>query len=439
MTSRRRPKTARAAVVLTLALAPGLAAQATLRVPEDFETVQAAIDDPGTVDGDTISIRGYQAANVVVSKSLTLVGRKGGTIDGEGLDPCVLVEADGVTVRKLDLINGSKGVQTAGFRDGLTVERCTISACFGKGIDARGDDHVFRQNRIVGNGSHGLAYATGSPAGSATFDRNRVEDNGASGMDLRGGQLLVERNRVTGNGLSGICIIVDQEGPPAESVICRNRCDDNGDDGLQVENSEGPAIRVEENRAKDNRGWGLEAFSLEATIQRNRCDGNKRGGLRAVASGSSILDNRCRNNHGDGVAVDQMGGDGGPEGDNAIDGNRCAGNLRHGLVVVGSSSQVFGNTCTKNGFNGIYAEDARDTDLAIQDNRATGNGHQGIVNNAQGTEITGNKARQNAKPGGGPDIAGTGDQGVGSVGTFEDNSFGSGGADTPSRICNCEP
>src|SRR5262245_47412912 len=50
----------------------------------DFLTIQAAINDPGTVNGDTIQVAvGTYAENVVVNKQLTLLGAKSG-VDARG-------------------------------------------------------------------------------------------------------------------------------------------------------------------------------------------------------------------------------------------------------------------------------------------------------------------------------------------------------------------
>ena len=52
-------------------------------VPGDFATVQAAIDDAGTVAGDTITITvpGHSETNINITKAITIAGAAGASLD----------------------------------------------------------------------------------------------------------------------------------------------------------------------------------------------------------------------------------------------------------------------------------------------------------------------------------------------------------------------
>src|SRR5215510_4237939 len=96
------PRASLSVAVLLLAAAP-LRAD-TLKVPSQFESIQAAVD--AAVAGDVVQVaKGIYNENVVVSTAgITLKG-KGATIDGRIQGNCLAINANDVTVESLTLIN----------------------------------------------------------------------------------------------------------------------------------------------------------------------------------------------------------------------------------------------------------------------------------------------------------------------------------------------
>jgi hypothetical protein len=110
----------------------GAASRATINVPGDYTTIQAAIDDAGTVAGDTILIAaGTYNESITISKSLTLTGVPGSaasTIITGASTTAVTVSADDVTITWLTVTNpaGKHGIY-ANDRSNLTVNNCIVT------------------------------------------------------------------------------------------------------------------------------------------------------------------------------------------------------------------------------------------------------------------------------------------------------------------------
>ena len=132
----------RPAVAIGLALCALSAAHAaTIKVPGDHATIQAAID--AASPGDTIKVgKGTYQENLVIPAAktgLTLGGAKGTVLEarpagGDGAGPGLIVRADGVTLRGVTIRNAEavdgaaspakSGAGLLGLAGGLTVRDC---------------------------------------------------------------------------------------------------------------------------------------------------------------------------------------------------------------------------------------------------------------------------------------------------------------------------
>jgi parallel beta-helix repeat protein len=120
---------------------PGFAETRTITVPDDYPTIQAAIDN--ALDGDTIYVKkGVYVENPVVNKSISLVG--------EDRDSTVLdvtaglkVESNNVTIKGLTIYDGWQGIS-------VSANYCTILG--NKITDATHGIVLFgSENNITGN------------------------------------------------------------------------------------------------------------------------------------------------------------------------------------------------------------------------------------------------------------------------------------------------
>jgi parallel beta-helix repeat protein len=95
------------------------ASPSTLMVPDDYKTIQEAINNAGS--GDTIFVRkGIYTENIVINKSITLIGedRESTIIDGRATGNVISIKASNVTIKGFTIRNSDPFV---GY--GIFIER----------------------------------------------------------------------------------------------------------------------------------------------------------------------------------------------------------------------------------------------------------------------------------------------------------------------------
>jgi parallel beta-helix repeat protein len=195
------------AVAPLLLLDVHLVRAATIVVPDDYSTIQEAINAAN--EGDTVFVRnGTYHERLVVNKTLSLVGEEpqNTTIDGDGLGYVVNIRADSVYVTGLTISNsgfGYAGIRLAGanhcniFQNNIKANNEGIEVILpssnnnvsGNNITANGGGIAVEwstdNNSIVGNNiaanSVGvfLAYANNN-----SIAGNNITNNAATGVSL---------------------------------------------------------------------------------------------------------------------------------------------------------------------------------------------------------------------------------------------------------------
>jgi parallel beta-helix repeat protein len=415
------PRATLSAAVLLLATAP-LRAD-TLKVPSQFETIQAAVD--AAVAGDVVQVaKGIYDENVVVSTSgITLKG-KGATIDGRILGNCLAINANDVTVESLTLINGAGeplpdggttgGVQAIG--TGITLSKLTVHDFGTFGIQLQGTGTVTGCKVDTGHGD-GIDVITGDIVSDpiTVISKNKVSRCDV-GIFASGGVFLIEKNTIdvckevgmdveVGSGTRGV--------PAAQTTISKNTIRLALSVGLEVDQEliKSPGVLVENNTLELNaHGCHLVGFSITAegnTIQDNVLDG-----LVLEGSNCTLTKNKVKDSGLLGIIVGSAGatdGTSAPTGANTLDQNTVQGNAGDGVLVISSGNTVTGSTVKDNGGDGIQVVLTAD-DNQITDNKVLDNAHEGIDNSGLNTTIADNTC----KGSGGADLAGAGD-GAGTV------------------------
>jgi parallel beta-helix repeat protein len=171
----------------SLHVQPTTSGQATIVVPDDFPTVQEAVNKASV--GDTILVKpGTYRENVLVNKSISLIGedRYHAVIDGSNLGTVIEVSASNVSVENLTLTNAGSSVNECGIM--LSgVENCSIS-----------------ENVLIPNSYEGIMLYQ-SVGDSVTA--NTVEGSGQSGIILYGSNnSVVSENTVQNASMYGIAL-----------------------------------------------------------------------------------------------------------------------------------------------------------------------------------------------------------------------------------------
>lgn len=266
----------------------------TLRVPQDYRTIQEAIDAAGS--GAVISVdAGTFSENVLISKSgLTLRGAGGRTVlDGSG--------RFGIGIH----VRGASGVEVSGFvvqgfERGIVLENARDSRVrfneVRNSLDKQPPNDLFEG--IVLIASHGNE-----------INDNFSHDNGHDGIMLIGGSSgnFIRANHTYDNGAQtapgltgcGINLVGANDNQIEANEVLRNHW------GIHLTGTS-RGNRVSGNRAHENGRAGIASRAVASgnVIEQNQATGN--GGMNLAPSGSfdlfdeGPLDNEWRGNQGRG-------------------------------------------------------------------------------------------------------------------------------------------
>ena len=231
-----------------------------LRVPEQYSTIQAAVD--AALPNDIIHVAaGTYAENVVITKSgLRLRGASGAVIDGTGLIG-IVIQVRGTSVTTPITAVEVSGFDVRNFERGIIVQFAVNAS--------------IHHNEVQGNVDKIPPLVLGDAAGIelitthvSEVSGNLVHDNGDGGIQLRVGstQNTIRANRLYVNGTQ--------------------RAADLGGRGITVTGAGKNDNPVLENEVSGNVGWGIQLSRPLGTtpitgnlVAQNRSHDNQRSGI----------------------------------------------------------------------------------------------------------------------------------------------------------------
>jgi parallel beta-helix repeat protein len=394
---------------------------ATITVPVDYPSIQAAID--AAEPGDTIFVEnGTYLENVVVNKKISLIGEsvEKTIVDGMNNTHTIDVLADDVEIANFTVTDSGTDYPYSGiFLDNAQDSRVidnNVSVNNGIGIFvAWGSNNTIVHNIASHNGQVGIRVdGHDSPAllenntieynqldGIFTYNahdviiqENTISNNGQNGIALQGTSLniTVRGNLIESNAWHGIEVVSDT----SDCNILRNNVTANIQDGINVFMAYNN--KISENDVMSN-GWdGLYiAQCSDNTIRRNNVTDNGEGVKLEWSSGLTIIGNDLSANNGDGIRLFESS-------DNCISANNIDSSASEGIRLESHSNNnnITRNNVTNNLGDGIGLETySNGNSIAanfISDSNWYGVHPDGGDGQISGTNIIGNMIVQN--PGG---------------------------------------
>ena len=226
--------------------APPLAIDANLRVPDDFTTIQAAID--AAEAGDVVRVSaGTYVETLRLRPGISVLGAGAGTTVIDSTSDNVVKCADNTVISGFTISGGNNGVFVPDSTS-ATVEQCVISEN-STGILAIGATTISR-NMITRNVIGILVTGPSSVIANNVVVYNRGED--AIGIALLETGAQVVNNTVDANELAGIYAIAPEEGPLPTLDIRNNVVSNNGVAGIAAFAFDGVKQTIGYNNAWNN-------------------------------------------------------------------------------------------------------------------------------------------------------------------------------------------
>jgi parallel beta-helix repeat protein len=419
-----------------LALAAPLHAE-TLKVPQQFGSIQDAIDAADADDVVQVSKGVYRENVTIIDNDIKLQGKPGAVIDGGYVGDCVSVSGNDFEISGFTLVSGGigqllvsdgppnvGGLQVQGTN--AKVSKLEVRACEGFGIKIRTGS--VENCTVDGIAGIGIFVDTLDSQGDLVSEVSKCKVyRSAIGILALEGPFAIEKNVVEQCVSMGIYAVIETillEGGPQlvlPSRVAQNTVSHTMQFGMQLAIGTGETT-VEKNTLRDN-GYGMYLQGFGHQVLSNTIEDNNLHGLIVFASGTNVAKNKVRNNGSVGILVGagEIISDGANDGGNDIVDCLVQDNAGDGIHVLSNVNEI--TDCTLKGNLGdglqvaLNATGNEVTELSVSDN-----GHDGVDNSGTSTVISGVTSKGN----GGADLAGKGNGSGTTAGGSGDNVVGDG-------------
>jgi len=243
--------------MLTLAfnIQPAKAEPKTVKVPDDYPTIQGAIN--GANPRDTIYVKaGIYHENVVADRSILLVGedRDNTIIDGSKVGTVVAITSNNVLITNFTIKNAGSVLGDSGIKLSK-VENCRVykNVLIDNGWDgvtlSYSINNFLLENVVINSGRNGIISFNSN---NNTVEKNVVKDAGAYGIAVRTSHYSqIIDNVVVGSGDDGIAILASNGNLVYGNVVTQGQ-----DHGIRLDDPSDNNV-ITENTVTNNRGFGF--------------------------------------------------------------------------------------------------------------------------------------------------------------------------------------
>ena len=315
----------------------------TFRVPGEVSTLEQAVERAR--DGDTIEIASgtYRDVALSIKKSLSIRGGAGTvTLQGNGEDPVISADINGVLIENVVIREGDIGVWVTGTAQ-VSIENSTITdnSRVGIFVDENADVTV---------------------KGNVIQDTRSVEGALGEGIFVADdAKVVIENNTISNNLVVGVFFADQSSGTISANTISNTKANPNGTSGRGIIIFDDAEVLIEDNTIAENMGTGVFATDNSiVTLRGNSISNTQPNTENAFGRGIGLQD-----------SVQAM-----------LENNVIQDNAEAG-IAMGDDVQatIFSNTITGNGEEGVIIGFITDNETAqaeISDNIIKDNVNCGI-------------------------------------------------------------
>jgi hypothetical protein len=189
-------------IAVLCALAASRARADTLLVPQQFPTIQAALD--AAAADDVVLIHGgiyAESPARSLPANVTIQGKGNARIDATGLGAGLTVDGQNLQVIGLRIIGGTDGIVVGGTK--TVVRKCSVSDVSDRGFVLNGAQQKLDQCKVKHSGGTGIAVLSGN---QAVLKKCKVSDAAGAGLTIAAAciQAYVFKPRILRPGTDGI-------------------------------------------------------------------------------------------------------------------------------------------------------------------------------------------------------------------------------------------